>query len=347
MKKSTVNASKTYDVIIDNGLVDRVGEKLKEYEIGGKVCVITDKTVDALYGERVVKSLKEVGFECVKYVAKGGEKSKSGKEYLSALEFLAENEFTRSDVVLALGGGVIGDLTGFIAATYLRGIKFIQVPTTLLAFADSSVGGKTAINLRSGKNLVGAFNQPELVLCDLDTASTLTGKEYACGMAEIIKYGMIFDGDLLDLLENGMEDNAEEIVARCVDLKRIVVEKDEHDNGDRQLLNFGHTLGHAIEKASKFKIAHGYAVAVGMALITERAISAGFCDEKAMGILTDLLGKYNLPEMTEISVTELFETTLVDKKRKGEKITVVLPGCKGKCELKSMTVSEWKEFILG
>lgn len=347
MKKITVSASKRYDVVIDNGVLDNVGGYLKQYNISGKICVITDKNVDALYSDKVINSLSSQGYECVKLVVKGGEKSKSGKEYLSALEFLAQNRFTRADAVLALGGGVVGDLTGFIAGTFLRGIKFIQVPTTLLAFADSAVGGKTAINLESGKNLVGVFYQPEVVLCDVNAIKTLSNEDYACGMAEIIKYGMLFDSCLLTLLNEGMDTNAKEIIARCVDLKRIVVEKDERDNGERQLLNFGHTLGHAIEKATGFKVGHGQAVAVGMQIITAKAVEKGIVDGSVQQTLTNLLNKYNLPTSTEFSIEELYEITLIDKKRKGDEITIVLPTGLGKCELKKMTLNEWKEFILG
>lgn len=347
MKSITVKASKTYEVTVGNGLINEIGDRLKQLNITGRLAVITDKKVNSIYGARLISALNGAGYDTALYVARGGEKSKGGKEYLSALEFLATNEFTRADTLIAFGGGVVGDLTGFIAGTYLRGINFIQVPTTLLAFADSSVGGKTAINLKAGKNLVGVFNQPKAVICDLDLIKTLSATDYACGMAEIIKYGMIFDKDLLSMLKEGMSKHAEEIVARCIDLKRIVVEKDERDNGERQLLNFGHTLGHAIERVSNYKISHGQAVAVGMRLITERAVEKGVCEKDALDILLALLNKYDLPEMTDIKIEELFEKTLVDKKRKGDVITVVLPEKTGVCTLKNMGVDEWKEFILG
>jgi len=346
MKSIIVKASKTYEVKVGNGLLDRIGQTLKEKNIQGRIAVISDKKVFSLYGNKLISSLNVAGYDTVAYTVKGGEGSKSGKDYLKILEFLAKNQFTRTDTLIAHGGGVVGDLTGFIAGTYLRGIKFIQVPTTLLAFADSSVGGKTAINLKSGKNLVGVFNQPEAVICDIDVIKTLSKKDYACGMAEIIKYGMIFDEELLELLQDGMENHAEEIIARCIDLKRIVVEKDERDNGDRQLLNFGHTLAHAIEKASKFRIAHGQAVAVGMHLITERAVEKGLCEKQVLDKLESLLVDYDLPVAVNIETEELFEITLVDKKRKGDEITVVMPEKLGKCYLKKMSVNEWKEFIL-
>ncbi len=346
MKKITINASTKYDVIIGKNLLLTVGDTLKNAGFTGKIAIITDKNVDRLYSLTVINSLKESGFSAYKYVIDGGETSKSGAEFLNILEFLAENEFTRSDGLIALGGGIVGDLTGFVASSFLRGIKFAQVPTTLLAFVDSSVGGKTAINLNAGKNLAGAFYQPSVVICDIVTAKTLSDKEYACGMAEIIKYGMLFDAQLLELLEKGMERHTEEIIARCVDWKRIVVEKDEFDNGDRQLLNFGHTLGHAIEKETDFNFLHGQAVAVGMRLITERAVKKGICDEKVLDVLDNLLEKYLLPKECEISIDKLVNRTMVDKKRKGNQITVVLPSDKGKCKLQKMYLDEWKEFVV-
>lgn len=346
MKKITVNASSAYDVIIGENLIENSGSYIKETGISGKIAVITDKTVDKLYSATVIKSLENSGFNVCKYVINGGEESKRGFEFLKILEFLAELEFTRSDSLVALGGGVVGDLTGFVAASYLRGVKFVQIPTTLLAFADSSVGGKTAINLNAGKNLAGAFYQPSTVICDINTAKTLPESEYACGMAEIIKYGMIFDTELLALLKKGMEENAEEIIARSVNWKRTVVERDEFDNGDRQLLNFGHTLGHAIERESGFSVPHGKAVAIGMRLITERSVEKGICDGELLDILDKLLDKYSLPKTCNIPLTKLADRAMVDKKRKGDSITVVVPVAIGKCVLRKMTIEEWKGFLL-
>ncbi len=344
MKKISVNASKNYDVIIGEGLISKLPSLMNNANVSGKLAIITDKNVDKLYGDAVIRALS-VNYECVKYVTEGGEESKSGAEFINILEFLAQNEFTRSDVIVALGGGVIGDLAGFVASCYLRGIKFVQIPTTLLAMVDSSVGGKTAINLKAGKNLAGAFCQPDLVVADISVLSTLSVDDFKCGMGEIIKYGMIFDSHLLDLLEKGMKDNSEEIISRCVDLKRIVVERDEKDHGDRQLLNFGHTLAHAIEKQTNFAIPHGQAVAIGMKIITDVAVNKGVCDKEAQVVLDKLLTFYDLPNSIDISNSVLYKTTTIDKKRKGNSITVVLPESKGKAVLKKMMVDEWREFI--
>lgn len=345
MQKITVNASKKYDVIIGNGLLKNLSDYVKSVKNSTRACIITDKNVEALYLKGVEKELNDGGIKTVSYVIDGGEESKSGAVYLSVCEFLAQNTFTRSDIIIALGGGVVGDLAGFISATYLRGISFIQIPTTLLACVDSSVGGKTAINLKSGKNLVGAFYQPSLVLCDIDCLKTLDSVQFACGMAEVIKYGMIFDKELLELLNEGIEENLEKVIARCVDLKRIVVESDEHDNGERQLLNFGHTLGHAIEKESNFAFSHGQAVAMGMDIVAKKAVKAGICDKAVDDVLVLLLKKYGLDEACNIPTKKLLQTSKVDKKRAGDFITVVLPQSVGKCCLKKMKMDEWEKFI--
>ena len=343
MKTITVNASKSYDVIIGDGLISSLPTLLKNAKIDGKLAIVTDKTVNSLYGDQLISAI--CGYDYALYVSEGGEACKSGAEFLSILEFLAENEFTRSDVVVAFGGGVIGDLAGFVASCYLRGVRFVQIPTTLLAMVDSSVGGKTAVNLKAGKNLAGAFCQPDLVVADTNVLSTLSSDDFKSGMGEIIKYGMIFDDSLLDLLSKGMEGNSEEIIARCVDLKRIVVERDEKDHGDRQLLNFGHTLAHAIEKQTNFAIPHGQAVAIGMRIITDVSVKKNVCDKSVLDVLDKLLAQYDLPQSIDIDNATLYKTTTVDKKRKGNSITVVLPESNGKAVLKKMTIDEWKEFI--
>ena len=346
MKKVQVNASKSYNVLIGEGILNDLPKFLKQLKIKGKILILSDKNVYSIYGNAVKNLLENANFTCEKFLVKGGENSKSAKDYISVLEFLARNEFTREDAILALGGGVVGDLSGFVSATYLRGIKFIQVPTSLLAAVDSSVGGKTAINLKSGKNLAGAFYQPSLVVCDTLLLNTLSEKEFSSGMAEVIKYGCIFDKGLLELLLDGMEKHTEEVIERCVTLKKSVVEKDEFDNGDRQLLNFGHTLGHAIEKQSNFKISHGQAVALGMKIITEKCVKSGLCKGEVLENLISLMAKYNLNLELDIKLDKLLSTTLVDKKRKGNDILVVIPKEIGKCVLKKYSLKDWEQFIL-
>ena len=225
MKTIKVQASVEYDVIIDSGILCRTGELSLPVCGVCSACIVTDDTVDALYSGVVEDSLKKSGFRVVKFVIPHGEASKSTASLVALLEFLAESKLTRSDCIFALGGGVVGDLAGFAAAVYLRGIKFIQIPTTLLAAVDSSVGGKTAVDLVAGKNLAGAFHQPSLVICDYDTLDTLTPEIFADGCAEVIKYGIINDRPLFDLLSGGIRENIEDIIAACVDIRYGYIRK--------------------------------------------------------------------------------------------------------------------------
>ncbi|MBR4079922.1 MAG: 3-dehydroquinate synthase [Christensenellaceae bacterium] len=334
MKKVTVNGSKTYDIIIDRGLMNQVGKTAAEIVPVGKCCVITDDTVDGFFGESVIKSLSEAGFTPIKIVIPHGEGSKNGDQFLRIMSILAQEKITRSDTIFALGGGVVGDLAGFAASCYMRGIHLVQIPTTLLAMVDSSVGGKTAIDLPEGKNLVGAFYQPDLVICDLDAAESLPKDVIADGTAEIIKYGMICDEGLLVLLEKPIAENLEEIVSRCVSIKRDIVNADERDTGIRQLLNLGHTPAHGIEKLSGYTIPHGNAVAIGMAMIT-RAASPQISEK-----LERLIVKHGLPTETDFSSEELIDAALSDKKRTGDSITLVIPEAYGKSVLRKMKIDE-------
>ena len=266
MKTVTVNASVRYDVLIEKGLLSHCGEKTAEVFSPQKsaAAIITDDNVSALYLNTVVRSFEQAGFRVCHFTFLHGEDSKSHAVLMNVYDFLIQNHITRSDFIVALGGGVVGDLAGFAAATYLRGIPFIQIPTTFLAAIDSSVGGKTAVNIPAGKNLIGAFHQPSLVLCDPNTFDTLSEQTFAEGCAEMIKYAMIWNRDFFDLLEScDIHQQIEQIVAYCVDIKRQVVEQDEQDNAIRMILNYGHTLGHAIEKVSNHAVTHGYGVALG------------------------------------------------------------------------------------
>ena len=345
METIKIKASTEYDIIIGKGIIEDICKNLKQRSINGKALIVTDKNVGAIYGEKVIRLLSDGGFSCQIYTVDGGETSKSATDFINICEFLAENKYTRSDFLIALGGGVVGDLTGFVASSYLRGVKFIQVPTTLLAMVDSSVGGKTAINLQAGKNLVGAFYQPSLVVCDLNMLSTLNEREFSCGMAEVIKYGMVFSESLIELLKENDEKNLQKIISTCIKLKKQVVENDEFDKGVRMLLNFGHTLGHAIEKLSNYTISHGQAVGVGMCLITKASINNSLCGKDVIDILEELLKIYKLSNESNFSIKDMYNITLVDKKNMGDKITIVVPTKVGKCQLKTISLIEWKEFL--
>ena len=332
-----VKASRSYEVKIGRGLLASLGGEAADLVRGRTAAIVSDSNVTPLYLDRVKTSLEAAGFRTCEFVFPAGESSKNGGTYLNLLEFLAEHQVTRSDTLVALGGGVVGDLTGFAAATFLRGIDFIQLPTTLLAAVDASVGGKTAIDLKNGKNLAGAFYQPRLVLCDLDTLDTLPDDIFADGCAEVIKYGMILDSELYHTLQTIPFDR-DAVVARCVGIKRDVVQQDEYDNGLRGLLNFGHTFGHAIEKLSSFAVSHGEAVAKGMVIAARMAPLCGLCDVAEE--LSALLLRYGFDISCCYSAEEIYNALLSDKKRRGGNITVVLPRTVGDCTLVQLPVEE-------
>lgn len=345
MKKVHVNASKEYDVLIGAGILKDAGKLIGAILPKGKTVIVSDDKVFALYGETVKESLESAGFSAEVFVFKNGEKSKNISTYTEILEFLGKSGLTRSDFVVALGGGVTGDMAGFSAATYLRGISFVQLPTTFLAAIDSSVGGKTGVNLDTGKNLVGAFHQPSLVICDTNTFKTLDEKTFADGTAEAIKYGMIKDKELLIKLSQDFLGDIEEVVETCVKIKRDIVNEDEFESGARKLLNFGHTIGHAVEKCSNYEITHGHAVAMGMSIITKAAEEMGLCEKGLSAMLDRLLGNCGLAEKSPYIAEELYKVALSDKKRSGDSITVVLPKSLGEYVLKKISVDELLEYM--
>lgn len=346
MNTVKVNASKNYNIYIGSGLINNCGEMIKN-EIGIRsAAIITDDNVNRLYADRVVASLEESGFRTVKLVFTHGEESKSVNTYMDILSFLAENHITRSDMIVALGGGITGDMGGFAAATYLRGIKFVQIPTTLLSAVDSSVGGKTAVNLPQGKNLVGSFYQPDMVICDYSTLDTLPDEIFADGCAEVIKYGAILDKDFFEYLKNNdIKENIEYVITQCVQLKRDIVAQDEKDNGIRAILNFGHTIGHAIEINSNFEISHGSAVAIGMVIAAKGAYKTGLSEEDISEDIKTVLVKNHLPVTCEFSAETLFDVACSDKKRAGDSITLIVPEKMGKCIGKKIPVSQTLDFI--
>lgn len=341
-----VHASKKYTVKIGAGLLSALGQEASTLVKGRKAAIISDSHVWPIYGKEAESSLKNADFSVCHMVFPAGESSKNGQTYLQILNFLAENHLTRSDCLIALGGGVVGDLCGFCAATYLRGIAYIQLPTSLLAMVDSSVGGKCAIDLDAGKNLAGAFYQPSAVLCDTDTLSTLPATVFADGCAEIIKYGVLFDEALFSQLEQeGLDFQREKVIARCVELKRNVVEVDEFDTGKRQLLNLGHTIGHAIEKESHYRISHGHGVAIGMCIIAKAAAAQGECEALAVQRLHDLLSRFTLPTSATATAQALMVHIRSDKKCSDSRITLVLPATIGCCQLKNLPISQLETYI--
>ncbi len=348
MKKVTVNAnSASYDILIESGLLSKCGELISEVEKSGKCAIVTDDIVDKLYGDITVKSLEENGFTVSKFVVPHGESSKSHEQLIAIYNFLCERDITRTDFLIALGGGVVGDLTGFCAASYLRGIDYVQIPTTLLAQVDSSVGGKTAVNIDSGKNLVGAFKQPALVITDTDTLSTLSEDTYAEGMGEVIKYGMIRSEQLFEKLSKGdSRKYIDEIISECVSIKRDVVQNDEFDTGERMILNFGHTFAHAIEKHAGYgTVPHGKAVAIGMYMITSAAEKQGKVKKGTAEQLKKCLEANSLPCGYNISHDDLYKLSVGDKKRTSNKIRVIICPEPATCEITSLTLDEYRDLI--
>lgn len=323
------------------------GGEVRKTVSGDTIVVVTDENVKPFYLDRYMQNLQSVGFDVYSFTIAPGEESKSGEVYLELLNYLAEIPLTRADALVALGGGVVGDLTGFAAATYLRGIKVIQVPTTVLAVVDSSIGGKTAINLPAGKNLAGAFHQPALIWRDVTMLESLPADTYLNGMAEVIKYGVLADADLWSLLLNyaNVQNNMPEIIDRCVSIKNRIVAEDEFDTGTRQLLNFGHTIGHAIERASDFAVSHGFAVAKGMAAIADISARQGWCSRECAQEIIQLLENYGFDLSIDYSMDELYNIMLSDKKRKGGVIDLVVPERIGKCVLKRLTTEELKGIL--
>lgn len=346
MKTVLVDASKQYDVHIGSGLLESAGSLISEVCAPCTAAIITDDIVDGLYSDELIHSLSDAGYSVNKYVFPNGEGSKNLGTLGAILEAAASDGLTRSDLIIALGGGVVGDIAGFAASCYLRGLPYVQIPTTLLAAIDSSVGGKTAVDLTAGKNLVGAFHQPELVICDTDTLLALPDAVFSDGVAEAIKYGVIASPPLFRKLKlGGAKLDIEDTIFECVSIKADIVAQDEFDFGLRQLLNFGHTIGHAIEKCSNFSITHGHAVAIGMASAAKAALRSGLGkDDCATPILAALKNCF-LPHSTSIPAKDLAEAAMSDKKRRGGTITLVLPQEIGHCILHKMPVDELEDFI--
>ncbi len=324
MKKLVVNVQKPYDILIERNIIRSCGSYINKITKAKKVVVITDTNVEQLYLDIVVKSLSEY-FEVFSYSFEAGEKSKTVCEVTKMIEFMAENSLSRNDLAVALGGGVTGDMAGFAASCYLRGIDFVQIPTTLLSQIDSSVGGKTGVDLPQGKNLCGAFHQPSLVLIDPDVLETLSKHFFNDGIGEAIKYGCIKSEKLFSRLENeNAKEFIEDLIFECVDIKRQVVENDEKEKGERALLNFGHTVGHAIEKLNNFEgLSHGEAVAIGMVYVTRAAEKSGMTERGTTEKLVKLLQKYSLPVKTDFDLEQLVPAMLNDKKQTGSGIKFI------------------------
>ena len=321
---------RSYPIMIEEGLLDRVDVEIKKIFNGNKIFILTDENVNKHYGEKITSKLKNVGYDVKRYVLPAGEETKSFFTLPEVYNELLDFNLTRSDLIITLGGGVIGDLGGFVASTYLRGVSFIQIPTSLLAQVDSSVGGKVAVDLEKGKNLVGSFYHPKSVLIDPLVLRTLDKRFLVDGMAEVIKYGCIKDKELFKYLENihdynELINNIGIIIHRCCDIKREVVENDERDTGERMLLNFGHTIGHAIEQYYNYsKYTHGEAVAIGMYNISLFSEEHGLTEIGTSKRIKSILDKYDLPYEMEIDIESILDTMNLDKKKLGKKLNLII-----------------------
>lgn len=331
MKTLTVALpGREYDILIQRGLLAQAGERVRAVlPRAKKLAVVSDSNVAPLYGQTVLDSLALAGFEARLFTIPAGEASKCADQLSALWEGFMDFGLTRTDGVVALGGGVVGDLTGFAAATVLRGVAFVQIPTTLLSQVDSSVGGKVAIDLKAGKNLAGAFYQPKLVLMDPNVLDTLPDATFSDGMAEVIKYGCIWDKNFFDFLaahpsRAELTPEIEHVLYTCCDIKRQVVMEDELDTGLRMILNFGHTIGHAFEKAGNYETwTHGQAVAAGMNWAAQLGVSAGVTPAQVVAPIADLIEKFALPNHIPCSWDTMTEAVGLDKKRAGDSITMI------------------------
>ncbi len=326
-----VDAGGGYDILIEPGVLDRAGARIKAALPKAKrLFVVTDSNVSPLYGPRLVASLETHGFEVHTRVIPAGETSKCAAGLTDLWEWMTAHGITRTDAVAALGGGVTGDLAGFTASTVLRGVGLVQIPTTLLSQVDSSVGGKTAIDLPTGKNLAGTFYQPHLVLMDPETLATLPDGDFMSGMAEVVKYGCIWDAAFFDFLADrpsrpALMGDITHILRTCCDIKRQVVDADEHDTGLRMILNFGHTLGHAYELAGEYtKWSHGQAVAAGMVTAARLGVELGVTDPGVPCKIESVLASLGLPTHIDCDFEHIEKAVGIDKKSAGDSVTLIL-----------------------
>lgn len=342
MKTTVTTSTGEYPVITGHGILKDFADLTQICREGTKAAVVTDDNVAPLWLDRLLSVLPD---GTLRYVIPHGEKSKNWTLAGELLEKLAADGFCRDDTLVALGGGVVGDITGFVASVYMRGVPYVQVPTTLLAAIDSSVGGKTAVDLKAGKNLAGRIYPPKAVVCDLDTLATLPRSEWKCGLGEAVKYAVLAGGEIFDIMQSGAgAENLERLIDLCVDYKRRIVEADENEGGLRRLLNLGHTVGHAIEAESALGFPHGVCVAMGIKVIARASVSAGYLPKDEYLRISALLQKYGFPECP-YPLRSVIMHAAHDKKISGGKINAVVIRGIGRCETVPMTLDELKEFV--
>lgn len=346
MKRIRVKTSREYEVLVGAGAVSAIGDEIRRLTSAARILTVTDDNVLPLHADAFSALLPEDAEKHL-FVIPHGEENKTLDTVVSILTYLKEHDFDRSDLIIALGGGVTGDMAAFAASVYMRGIDFINVPTTLLSQVDSSVGGKTGVDFLGSKNIIGTFYQPRLVICDTDYLKTLPSDVFSDGCAEVIKYAFINDAELLSVIEDGIKKNIDEVVYRCVSDKNDIVSRDEFDRGERALLNFGHTVGHAVESLSGYTVSHGKAVAIGMAVVTKACELAGICRDGVFVRLTSLLNANGLPVSTDKNAPELTLAIQNDKKKSGNGITVVVPTAVSETKTQKMSFEELRLLLEG
>ena len=338
--KLSVDLINPYEIEIGSNIIKKLNTYLKENYKNSKILIISDDLVYKIHKEKLIKELD--GFFYKEFIIKNGENSKSTENLIKILEFAAQNQYRRSDLVIAFGGGVVGDISGLVASLYLRGIDYISIPTTFLSAIDSSVGGKTAVNLKAGKNLCGTFYQPKKVFIDTDFLKTLSDYYFNDGLAEAIKYGMIRDKSIFDEIskENVSKtyENLPSIIKKCLDIKKDVVKDDEKDFGIRQILNYGHTFAHAIEKNSNFEISHGHAVALGMKIMVKNFYESFYDD------FIKVLKKYNLDKEIDFDTEKILKVCMVDKKSRNARINIIVVRNLGTCEILNIDLKDLRKI---
>jgi 3-dehydroquinate synthase len=346
MNRINIFGTTSYDVVIDKGITDRLGTVLRD-EIGGiRAMIVSDSTVASLYLGSVLSSLRDAGYETSSITLSGGEAIKSLENFELIVNALAEKEFSRADLLIALGGGTVGDLAGFVASTFKRGMKLVQVPTTLLAMVDSSIGGKTAINLPSAKNQVGSFYNPSMVVCDPDLLASLPHENLLDGYAEIIKYGILNGMEIIDALRSARDTgDYSKVIALSVNAKKELVEADEKDSMFRQFLNLGHLVGHAIESALDYTISHGHAVAIGLSLEAKACALSGLTSFNCYNSINDILEEFGFDITESYSFELLLPYIHKDKRIADDNIKLIVPVSIGECVMRNMSIPELDSIL--
>lgn len=339
-----INTNKNYQITLQEGIIHQIGFEMMRHHNGGKICIISDKNSNKYWGTSLSNSLEGMGFELHSLVFPPGETTKNFANLEKIINYLAQHRFSKSDFLIGLGGGVIGDLTGFAASIYMRGVEFYNIPTTLLSAVDSSVGGKTAVNLPTGKNMVGTFWQPSGLFFDINTLSTLPKDQIKNGLGEVIKSGVIMDESIISLMENHWPDRlpeiTEELIYKSINVKKEIVQQDEREKGPRQTLNLGHTVGHAVENLSGYKIPHGQAVSIGLLIMAKLAERMDWAQGNMSYRLEHLYQRYSIDVACPFAPKEIAQEIMADKKRRGDTITLAIPLKIGQCTLRNVEISQ-------